>query len=165
MQAAPRMRIGPTLTTAHVARMLIEIGRRVVGMMGSHQELIDDIGIIIHAAVAVGILGIEGGTHVDTVKPHLMGIDFLVPEASIVITGMIVELASHQVKRLAVLLLFGAIIDAEDKLTGVDAVQTEVLTLVLHNRTIGSHHRIGISQGIVIDAFIAVAVIHIEHGL
>ena len=68
------------------------------------------VGHIIKGAVFMeehGILCIERGTHVETVEPHLVGINFLVPEASFFGAGMRAELITQMISRFLVFFFSG----------------------------------------------------------
>ena len=145
--------------------MTVHIIFRVVSMTGRHQELIDNIRIIVYLIVTESIFRIERRSHINTIQPYLIWINLLMPKATVGIPGMFIELTSHQCKRFLIFLIFRLFIDAEYKFTGVYTVKTILLTFVHFDSTICIYHCIGISQSIIIDFPIAVAVIHIQHGL
>ena len=165
MQRTTCHRVGPTLLAADVAGMFEQIRLRVVRMAGGHQELIDHVLISIHFIVAIGIFGIEGSTHVHAIEPHLVRIDLLVPETSIGIARLSIELASKQVQCFLVLHIFGLFIDAEKDFPRIHTIKAILFQLIFLDGTVVVDHRIGVCQGIVIKLLVAIAIVHVEHGL
>ena len=137
-------RIGPTLLTTYVTCVTIQVVLRIISMTGCHQELIDNIGIILYLIIAKCIFCIKGSTHINAIQPYLIRINLLMPKTTVCIAGMLIKLTSHQSKRFLVFLIFCLFVNAEYKLAGVDAVKTVFLTFVHFDSTVGIYHRIGI---------------------
>ena len=87
------------------------------------------------------------------------------PKTSVGISGMLIELASHQSKRFLVFLILCLFVNTEHKFTGVYTVKAVFFTFVHFDSSVGIYHRIGIGQCIIIDFLITVTVIYIQHRL
>ena len=89
-------------------------------------KLIDDVCIILRAIITESILCIKRSSHIKSVQPHLMRINFLVPKTAIIITGLSFKLAVKQIERFLVFRIFGLLINTEKNFPGIDAIQTVI---------------------------------------
>ena len=126
-------------------------------------DLLDDFLISLRLVVAVSVFRQVRHAHIDAVQPHLVRIDLLMPETSVLVPGLPVELGTNQVQSFLILRVFRLLVDAEQDLARIDAVEAVFLYLVLLDGAVGIDHGIGIRQGIIEKLRVAITVVHIEH--
>ena len=110
------------------------------------------------------IEGVEGLGHVQAIQPHLLRIDFFVPEASFRSAGLLPDLQVERIHHLAVLLPAGQFIQAEEGAARADMVHGIGAALVVRDAPVGVDDGIIPGIHIVEDGRIAVAVKHIQEG-
>src|SRR5437660_3842099 len=98
-------RIGPTLLSGFVPAV-IEQARISIARMQVHQrKLFRDVVEICILMQSLRILRVERLGHVQAIKPHLIGIDLLVPEATVGGTRLRLQLGAPELRRTEVLFL------------------------------------------------------------
>ena len=114
--------------------MAVQARLRIIRMLRHRQEMPDDIRIDrrlqILRKISGSIFRIERLGHVQSVQPHLLGIDLLVPETAFRRPRLVDQLVEQHVHRLAVFLLSGQIVKPQQGTSRTDVVGREVGFLV-----------------------------------
>ena len=74
--------VGPGHFFRSIKGMPVQSAGRIIGAGRNNQELVDNIAEILRPVIPQGILCIKGCSHVEPVKPHLVRINFFVPESA-----------------------------------------------------------------------------------
>ena len=111
--------IGPTFFTTHITSMAIQPILRIISVTGYSNKLIHYICIILHLIVAKSIFCVKRRSHVDTIEPHLIGINLFMPETTILIAWMRVKLTTQQINCFLILLIFRLFINTEKEFPGI----------------------------------------------
>ena len=119
-------RVRPTLSAAYIARMTIKTIFRIIRMTGTSDKLVDYICIVLRKIITECILCVERSSHVNSVQPHLVGINLFMPKTTVLITRLSFKLAIKQVERFLIFRILGLLIDTEKDFSGVDTVKTVI---------------------------------------
>src|SRR5581483_8023148 len=106
------LRIRPSLLFRFIPTVIEQTGFRVARMRFPPDELPSDI---VERTIFVkgrGVLGIKRLTHVQAVQPHLIGIDFLMPETALVCAGVSSQVLSQLIGSFFVFFFFS---DSEER--------------------------------------------------
>ena len=103
------------------------------------QELAVTVVAVFSVIVCEFILHIERLGHVQTVKPHLIGVDLFVPEIAGGSPGLAFQLAVYGIDGFAVLFFPGKLIEVEKSLSGIDIVQIVLQRVIGGDGTIFLH--------------------------
>ena len=117
------MGVRPFLIFALVPSVIEQTGLWVSGVPLNSDDLMSHIVEPCRLVESRGELGIERGGHIDTVQPHLVGIDLLVPEAPFLSAWMGPQLLPQQRSSLFVALVTGGFVQEEQQLALVDLVK------------------------------------------
>ena len=158
-------RICPTFLATDVTGMTVKTVLGVISMAGYCNKLIDNILIILYTVVTKSIFGIERCSHINAIQPHLIGINFLMPETSILIAWMGIELATQQVYSFLIFLIFRLFINTKQEFTRVQTVNVIFMQFISLDASIIVYHCVCVSQRIVEYLFISISIIHIQHSL
>ena len=82
-------------------------------MTGTSDKLVDYICIVLRKIITECILRVERSSHVNSVQPHLVGINLFVPETTVLIARLSFKLAIKQVERFLIFRILGLLIDTE----------------------------------------------------
>src|SRR3990172_165512 len=85
----------------------------------------------------MGILSQEGSRHVNSIQPHLVGIDLLVPESIAFIARLGSQLFNQQIERLTIPLINGSFQSAEKQFAWVDLVEVVFVHAIGADSAIG----------------------------
>src|SRR5574344_1781997 len=116
--------------------MTIKSVGRVIGMSCNNKKLIEYILIILRTVISESIFSVEWGCHVDTVQPHLVGINQLKPEPTFACTRLASQLGAKHLHCFPVLFIFCPLIHPEENFSSVDAIQTQFRRFVTDNVSI-----------------------------
>ena len=126
------LRVGPALGLALVPAVVEEAGlRRRAGADLGEQDLLGGVVQRRRLREHRRVLRQERRRHVHAVRPHLVRVDLLVPEAAVAGARLGVELRAQHVQHLAVAFLVGRVggrgVQREQHLAHVDVVEREPL--------------------------------------
>jgi len=99
-------------------------------MLGYGDQLMNGFVDQIRSVVPDPVFTQEGRRHVEAIQPHLVGIDFLVPEASVAGPGMGVKLFEQGVHGHPETGVPGRVRQVNEYLAGVDEIQVVVAAFV-----------------------------------
>ena len=100
------------------------------------------------------VLGIERQPHINPVQPHLIRVDFFVPEATLTGTGMAAQLFSQQLNRLTIPHLTCPLINWEKEFARIDLVYVVFINGIALDTTRRCHKHIYISNQVLPVAFL-----------
>ena len=148
--------IGPEHLLGLVPGMAVQASLGVEGALISDADLID--GIVVDLLGVLGLPqvarchGVEGQTHEDAIEPHLIAVDGLVPEHTVLIgAGLVLQLLHERLDGQQVLLLRIELIHAGHEMTGTDLIEVVVLDIVGTDLALLVDHRIGILLTVLAD--------------
>src|SRR5947208_6275983 len=139
---APKVRrlsspwIGPTLLPGFVPAVIEQASISIARMQVHQRKLLRDIVEICILMQSLRILRVERLGHVQAVKPHLRGIDLLVPEAAVGSTWLGLQLCAQKRGRLEVLFFFRDLIEQQQNSAVEYVVEVVVVKPVRLNRAI-----------------------------
>ena len=159
--------VAPEHLAALVPCVAVKARLGVVGAVVGAFHLID--GIVIDGLGEFGSIDLRSGqdaerkTHENTVEPHLIGIDGLVPVDTLVSAGLVVELTHEGIHSLDVSLLGEILIHAVDKMSRAHIVEIVGIQLVMLDCSVRCNHSVGVEKTIIPYVVTAVAQIGVKH--
>ena len=121
--------ITPEYGLAGIIAMTEQFGFRIVHLCPDSTELAADILVAFAVLIFTGVLSVEHLGHIQTIQPHLVGVNGLVPEIALMGTGLTEQLAIEGINGLAVLFLAALGVDIKKNTALADVVQIIVLFL------------------------------------
>ena len=150
--------------------MTVQTRLRVEGTFVGDADLVD--GVVVDL---LGILGlqevacrhrVEGQSHEDTVEPHLVAVDGLVPEHLVDIgSRLVLQLLHQRLDGQQVFLLRIELIHTGHEMTCADLVEVIVLDIVGADIALLVDHCVGIFLTVFADVLTTVSEIGVEHRL
>ena len=161
--------VGPEHIPVLVVGMTVEACLRVERTIISNGELVH--GIVVDARHCLGIFLRDrscqtavGQSHEDTIEPHLIGVDGLVPIHFIYHRArLLLQLLHQRLHGDEVFLLGQLLIHASHEMTCTDIVEVIVQNVVPANLAFLVDHRVGVELAVVEDVLTAVAQVGVEH--
>ena len=175
--------IGPEHIPVFVVGMTVEAGLGVEGALVGDFQLVHGIivdGIFLGIMGLMGLIGLmglgrllgddgrreaaKGESHEDTVEPHLIGIDGLVP-VDVIGHGawLLFQLLHECLHGFQVLLLGQLLIHPSDEMAGADVVKIIIEKVIATNLTLFVDHCVGVELAVVQNVLSAVAQVGVEH--
>jgi hypothetical protein len=145
--------------------MVKQTGLWIAGVLFNEFELVGHIFQELQLVESQSIFCIERGGHVKPVQPHLKRIDFLMPEASALGTGLLLELAVQELERFGITLITGAPVKRKQELARIDLVEIELAGTIGANITLLGHEVIHPVMDKVLKTFIACSRANSRKGL
>ncbi len=113
----------------------------------------------------IGGESVVGESHEDTVEPHLVCVDGLVPIHTLVGARLLLQLLHERLQSLEILALRIFLVHARHKVAGAYLVQVVVFELVAAYLALGVDHGVGVHLAVLPDFVAAIFKICVEHGL
>ena len=147
---------GGPVAPEHFARIVVGVAVKprggVVGVRGHDDELVHDVvdSFLVPGPGEVprGILGVERLGHVQSVEPHLVRVDLLVPEAPVGVAGLLLQLGVERVERHLIAHVARAVVQFEKGAPGTDVVEVVFRLPIGQHLPAGTHDRVEITLGI-----------------
>ena len=172
--AAPAMRrltgfgIAPEHRFAFVPTMTIHLRGRIVGMLTHYNELTGHIfeisSLLLGGNKLMHIFSIIRSAHIQTIQPHLMRINLLVPETAVLRTRMRHQLRKERIHRNFVASLAMTFVHIEKHLAGTNMVDIVVGKFITGDDAFFVDHRVDIMLGVVPETFVACGSSQIHKG-
>ncbi len=167
--AAPKVwgiagfRVGPFFRARFIPPVKVEAGFGVAGMRGDGEDLFGGFVEEVGAVEGGAGVGEERAGHEDAVEPHLVGVYFFMPEASVGGARLVFELGGEFGGDSFVFFVVGGVVQEEHEAAGGDIVEFEGVGLVAGGVDLAGVVEEGV--GVVAGVFEVSRMIGLEAGL
>ena len=116
--------------------MLVKTCHRILHVLYNILELEENVVIVLLIVKTCLIFHVEWLAHIKSVKPYLIRVDVLVPEASLCCTRHELNLAVDEIYRFAVLFLAREVVQLEESLSCIHIVNVKLGYIIAINRPV-----------------------------